>query len=112
MPRVRPLEVKALLPLLQQDWDSPEALAEALIVELDQTRAERTSYVAVMQIGKPPNAFYMGVGPYPGRASALKALIAHPGRDLATACVIATIETPEGLKRRLKELDTQPSKAG
>lgn len=110
MPRVRPLEVKALLPLLQQDWESPEELAAALIAELDSVRASRISYVGVLQIGG-AKGIYVGLGPYPGIASAERALMRHPAvsdRTLVTGAVIVPVETPEGFENRLKELDARP----
>ena len=114
MPRIRPLEVRALLPLLEQDWDTPEELAEALIAKLDEARASRTSYVGVIQIGKASDnsRIVLGVGPYPGRASARKALLAHPARSLASACVIAQIQTPQGFEQMMRELDEYQPEAG
>lgn len=119
MPAVRPLEVKALLPLLEQDWEDVEnektgkvtpgvvRLAQALIQELDRVRADRTSYVGVIQIGG-KHGIYLGLGPYPGRASAAQALSRHPAvgdPSLITGCVVVPIETEEGFQARLKELD-------
>lgn len=111
MPRVRPLEVKALTPLLEQDWETPEALAEALILELDNVRASRTSYVGVLQV---LGAIYTGVGPYPGVRSAQKALMNHPAmgdETLVTGAIVIPIETPEGFEKRIKELDALPKSA-
>lgn len=120
MPRVRPLEVKALLPLLEQDWlDTTNEtsgkvtpgvvrLAEALIQELDRVRMERTSYIGVIQIGG-KHGIYLGVGPYAGKASAAAALSKHPvmgDSTLVTGAVIVPVESPEGFDARLKELDS------
>ena len=109
MSRVRPLEIKALTPLLEQDWDSPEALAEGLIRALDEVRASRTSYVWVAQFGPPKMTgrnWYMGGGPYPGWKSAEKAAKGFPGAELASALAVVPILTPEGVERRLREIDT------
>ena len=107
--RVRPLEIKALVPLLEQDWDSPEELAQELIRTLDQTRASRTSYVGVMQFGGGNGSglvgtvWYMALGPYPGRASATRALQSDPSASLATKAAVVPVTSPEGLKQRLEE---------
>lgn len=124
MAAVRPLEIKALLPLLEQDWlDVTNAktgkttpgvvrLAQALIEELDRVRADRTSYIGVIQVGG-KNGFYVGLGPYPGRASAASALSKHPAitdRTLVTGAVIVPVESQEGFEKRLRDLDTRPKK--
>lgn len=103
MSRVRPLEVKALVPLLEQDWESPEALAEALIRQLDETRASRTSYVAVMQFGTNGNAWYSGLGPYAGRKSAERDVKRDPGASLAHKIAVVPLTSSDGLQARLKE---------
>lgn len=108
MPKVRPLEVKALRPLLQQDWDSEDELIEALILALDEARASRKSYVGVMQFGR----IVFGIGPYPGRRGAENALVKHPGLSLANAATVAEIMTPKGFEQFLKELDAPLRKAG
>lgn len=109
MPKVRPLEVKALTPLLEQDWGTPEDLAEALILALDDVRASRTSYIAAVRSG--PMLF--GIGPYPGRKSAENALAKQRKTygSLIDGGGVISIETPEGFVRRLKELDAPPKVA-
>lgn len=102
--RVRPLEVRALVPLLEQNWETPEALAEELIRTLDQTRADKTSYVAVMQFGTEKTPWYAGVGPYPGERSARNAVSRHPGATLAYRIAVVPIMSPEGLEQHLKEV--------
>lgn len=104
--RVRPLEVRALVPLLEQEWDSAEQLAEALIRALDEARASRVSYVGVAKfpVGDGSQGhWYYAVGPYPGRKSAEKALRGDPAASLATALAVVPLTSPEGLERRLKE---------
>lgn len=121
----RPLEVKALLPLLEQDWPDEEnpktgkvtpgvvRLASALIEELDKVRASRVSYVGVLQVGG-KKGIYTGIGPFPGQRSAEKALAAHPAfgdPTLCTGAAIVPVETPEGFAQRIKELDQPPKVA-
>lgn len=103
MPKVRPLEVRALVPLLEEDWDSPEELAESLIMALDQARTERTSYVAVMQFGE-GSPFYVGLGPYPGTKSAIAALKKHPAASMAVKRVIVPMIGPEGFEQLLRKV--------
>jgi hypothetical protein len=124
MARARPLEIKALLPLLEQDWDDwenprtgrvisgQERLIEALILELDRVRESRTSYVGVLQIGG-KRGIYTGLGPFPGIKSAEAALMKHPAISdptLVSGAVIVPIQTPEGFEARIKELDLPTNK--
>jgi len=111
--RVRPLEVKALVPLLEQDWETPEALAESLIQALDSVRASRTSYVAVMQFGRHATVddygfkkavWYAGMGPYPGQASARKAATSHPGAGMASAIAVIPVLSATGVEQMMKEV--------
>jgi hypothetical protein len=105
MARVRPLEVRALTPLLEQDWETPEQLAEALILALDGVRGDRTSYVGIMQFGSKDGAvWYAGIGPYPGQKSAVSALRRHPGASLAHRCAVVPILSPEGFVALLKDV--------
>ena len=117
--RVRPLEIKALVPLLMEDWPDEEILdaegvvidmkpgverlAEALIRQLDETRASRTSYIAVMQFGTNGNVWYSGLGPYPGRKSAERDVSRDPGASLADKIAVVPLTSAEGLEARLKE---------
>jgi hypothetical protein len=125
MPRVRPLELKALLPLLEQDWPDEvddeggllatgqERLIEGLILALDEVRASRISFIGVLKIGYGPTSVLLGMGPYPGRRSAEKAVAAHPAvadRTLCTGAAVVPIETPQGIAQRLKELDAKRKK--
>lgn len=106
--RVRPLEVKALVPLLEENWETPEELAEQLIRTLDELRASRTSYVWVAQFGPPKMqglVWYAGAGPYPGRKSAERAAKGYPGAELASALAVVPVLTPEGLERQIEKTD-------
>lgn len=100
-------EIDALSELLQQDcWETPEALSRALIVALDKARAERTTYVAVMQFGPSSNqgVFYYGLGPYAGDRSARAALARFPGASVAQRIAVIPLLNDEGLERKLKEI--------
>lgn len=124
MPRARPLEIKALRPLLEQNWDDytnprtgrtisgEDRLIEALILELDRVREDRISYVGVLQIGG-AKGIYTGIGPFPGIKSAESALSKHPAfldPTLVSGVVVVPIQTPEGFEARLKELDQPPKR--
>lgn len=105
MTRIRPTtkEIKALVALLQDDWDSPESLAKACIEALDDARIDRTLYVAVMQFNdKPP--VYMGLGPYPGARSAKAAVSAFPGASVARAIGIVPLLSSLGVEAKLREI--------
>lgn len=108
--RARPQEIKALVPLLEQDWETPEELAKALIETLDDVRAARTTYIGVMQFGEGP-AWYAATGPWPGSRSAAKALQSDPAASLAHRAVVVPLLSPDGLKRRIEETD-RPAKKG
>lgn len=105
MSRVRPLEIKALMPLVEQDWPTPEALCEAVIKALDVARASRTSYAAVMQYGEERPCWYLGLGPYPGAASAKKAAARHPGAGMAFKIAVVPLLSEHGLQSLLEGVD-------
>ena len=100
-------EVKALVALLEQDWEDVEELAKALVTELDNVRASGTRYVGVMQFGM-ERPFYVGVGPYAGFTSALNALNGHPAAADANYRAVVPMVSKEGLEALVKELDTPP----
>jgi hypothetical protein len=103
--RYRKSEVGLLVKLLERDWESVEDLAKALIEALDEDRAKRTSYVAIAQMGsRPGQVWYLGLGPYPGKASATAAAQSHPGFSLATAIVVVPVTSPLGVDRLLREV--------
>lgn len=99
-------EERAVVGLLEQDWESPEELAKAIIKTLDSTRASKIRYVGVLQFGKGAGTkFYAGLGPYPGAQSALNALRKHPAADEASGAVIIPIRSNEGFLELIKKLD-------
>jgi hypothetical protein len=100
-------EVKALVALLEQDWEDVEELAKALVTELDNVRASGTRYVGVMQFGM-ERPFYVGVGPYAGFKSALNALNSHPAAADANYRAVVPMVSKEGLEKMIEELDTPP----
>lgn len=104
-------ETKALVALLEQDWETPEVLAETIIDTLDELRATKTRYVGVMQIGQ-AHPIYVGVGPFPGSKSAENALRAHPAAGMAYKLAVVPVTSPRGLTLALGELDAPPSEKG
>lgn len=109
--RLRKSEVNALVPLLRQEWDSEQDLAEALIRKLDETRVNRTSYVGVLQVSD-KRPVYVGMGPYPGAASARAAVASHPVAGMACLGVIVPVMTPEALAQMTRDLDNPPAPRG
>lgn len=99
-------EINALVPLLEQSWETPEELSAALIVALDKARASRKTYVAVMQFGnKAGQVFYQGLGPYAGSRSAANAAKTHgkvPGMPFKF--IVVPIVNEQGLDNHLKEV--------
>lgn len=102
---------KAVVSLLEsdQEWGGPEELAVALINELDRVRAEKTSYVAVMQFGLGESPFYVGIGPFAGLKSAAKAVGAHPAFSEAGKVAVVPVNTPQHVAAVIGDLDKQPA---
>lgn len=97
-------EVKALVALLEQDWETPEVLAEELIKALDEARADRKTYMVVMQYGSKKLPWYVGLGPYAGVKSARQAAEKFPGATLARRMAVVPIMNQEGVAQLLKEV--------
>ena len=105
----RKSETGLVTELLLQDWDSPEDLADSIIKAVDEDRAKRTSYVAIMQFGEGNGSvFYMGLGPYAGAKSARKAVKGFPGATEAYRIAVVPVTSQEGLRQQLEELNTPP----
>lgn len=105
----RASEVKGVVELLLAEHDSPEDAAKAVITWLDNDRAKRTGYIAVMQFGgefSGKAVFYLGLGPYPGKRSAEKAVRSHPAAGDATKIVVLPVVPPEGVTEMLRTIDT------
>jgi hypothetical protein len=94
-------EVNALVELLEQDWETPEELARALIKALDQARADRTTYIAVMVFGP---KFAHAIGPYSGAKSAQNAVKKFPGATVAKTVAVIPLQSAEGVEGWLKEV--------
>lgn len=94
-------EVNALVDLLEQDWGTPEELAEALIKALDRARADRTTYIAVMVFGP---RFASAIGPYAGAKSAQNAVKKFPGASVAKTVAVIPLQSAEGVEAWLKEV--------
>ena len=105
---------KAVVSLLEsdQEWDGPEEFAVAIINELDRVRADKTSYVAVMQFGFTDSVFYVGIGPYAGQKSAANAVAGHPAFGEAAKTAVIPMRTPENLAKMLEDIDKQPALSG
>lgn len=103
---MRKSEVTGVAKILLSDGDfeTAEDAAKAIIQWLDEDRAKRTSYVAVMQFGEGP-AFYVGLGPYPGVKSAVNAAESHPAAGEAFKVVVVPMSSPEGVEKMKRELD-------
>lgn len=69
---LKPTHRKALVEILTTgEYDTPDDMAKALVEKLDELRAHDTTYVVVRNVlGSLPMAY----GPYPTRASAIKAM--------------------------------------
>lgn len=103
---MRKSEVTGVAKILVSDneYDSPEDAAKAIINWLDEDRAKRTSYVAVMQFGE-SGPFYVGLGPYPGQKSAINAAQDHPAAGEAFRVVVVPVSSPEGVEKMKSEID-------
>ncbi len=96
-------EIQAAVELLEQDWETPEQLAEELIRAIDRARSSRTMYVVVLQFGTTSHS-YMAVGPYAGRRSAIRAVESFPGATEARRIVAVPLVNQVGLEALIKEV--------
>jgi len=96
-------EITAVVELLEQDWETPEELAKAVIAAVDDARVERTTYVAVLQFGKAKPVWYAGLGPYAGATSARNAAKRFPGSSVATVIAVVPLRSPEMVEQQLRE---------
>jgi hypothetical protein len=94
-------EINALVDLLEQDWETPEELAKALVKALDEARTDRTTYVGVMVFG--PH-FAAAIGPYAGATSARNAVKKFPGATVAKQIAVIPLTSAEGVEQRLREV--------
>lgn len=107
--KVHKAEIEAIAPLLAQEWEDAADLAAALVRALDEARAERTTWFAVLQFGtRVP--IYLGLGPYDGRKTAERALRGHPAAGEAVLGVVVPILSPRGLEAMLTALDSPPKR--
>jgi hypothetical protein len=99
-------EISLFVKMLEspEDYETPEDLAKQMIEALDEKRAEKTRYVAVGQFGKDRTTWYTGIGPYPGKATAIKAAQSHPGFSLATKVAVVPVTSKEGFEKLLDEV--------
>ena len=94
-------EINALVELLEQNWETPEELAKALIGALDKARTDRTTYVAVMVFGP---KFAHALGPYSGAKTAQNAVKKFPGASVAKQVAVIPLTSSEGVEQWLKEV--------
>ena len=102
---------KAVVSLLEsdQEWDGPEELAVALIKTLDEVRANKTSYIAVMQFGFGEVPFYVGIGPFAGMKSAANEVAKHPAFKEAGKVAVVPVNTPAHVAQVIGDADSQPA---
>ena len=93
-------EVDALVELLEQNWETPEELAKALIKTLDEARTHRKTYIALMVFG---DKFATAIGPYSGARSARNAVTKFPPASIAKRVVVVPLTSQEGVEAALKE---------
>lgn len=104
--RVTVTEIRALVPLLEQDWESPEKLAEALIKALDKARAGRKLHAAVVQYGDGAGSvFYDAVGPIAGKTTAQKVLGKMLYKSIVSKGAVVPLRTEEGFDALMAEVD-------
>lgn len=97
-------EISALVAVLEAEgWETPEQVAEECIKALDKARADRTLYVAVMQFGT-VNPYYLGLGPYAGKATAKNAALKFPGATEAYRIAVVPMMNEAGMNQLLKEV--------
>lgn len=109
---MRRTEVTGIAKILLSDgeFETAEDAAKAIIKWLDEDRAKRTSYVAVMQFGtKPGSVFYIGLGPYPGRKSAEEAVRKHPAADEAYKVAVVPVTSDAGFRELVAKVDARPN---
>lgn len=110
----RKSEITALTKILVSDieYDTPEDCVRAMIEELDQLRADRLDYVGVMQFGSPGKHMTTAIGPWPGKAGAVRALTKHPAAGMASVLVVCPLQSPQGVEKALEGLDAKPEGKG
>lgn len=104
-------EVEAVLPLVEANWDEVADLVEAVIDALDEVRAEKITYAAVMQMST-EDPWYLGLGYYPGEKSARAAVEKHPAAGMAKAIAVVPVRSPRGLKLLLDQTDRKAELGG
>jgi hypothetical protein len=105
---MRQSDIKAVATLLEFDWESPEALAKAMIETYENSVADRTTYAGVIQLDLSGPPSYVGVGYFPGSSSARRAVVSHPAAGMARKIAVVPMVSPKGLTKMVAELDAPP----
>lgn len=105
---MRQSDIKAVAKLLEYDWPSSEELAKAMIETYEKSVADRTTYAGVIQLDLSGPPSYVGVGYYPGAASARKGIVDHPAAGMAKKIAVVPMVSPKGLTKLVAELDAPP----
>lgn len=97
MMRHRPTERKAVIALLEQEWDDVADLAEALLDELLELKWGRGGWIIVHREDSATSPAYFAYGPYDTRNQAVK--------DIGKR-IIATRANARAMPLRVCNLDT------
>ncbi|HET6917260.1 MAG TPA: hypothetical protein VFH56_14295 [Acidimicrobiales bacterium] len=105
-------EITAIAKLLTEGAETPEALASAVIEELDKVRAQRVTYAAILRFGSKGNCFFTGFAPYSTTNQAKKAIEKHPAAGMATAYAVVPVVNDIGLDELIARVDAPPKARG
>lgn len=96
--RVKPTERRAIAAVLEQDHETAEAAAEAVIVALEELRRDNQQHVLVLHHG----SFLTAVGPFSTRLQAQK----HASKGLTCqGWTVASIRTAESVTAAREALE-------
>lgn len=105
---LKPTHLKAVVEVLTSDeFESPELMAKAAVACLDELRSADTQHIIVCQYDATSGPFYLGYGPYPTQASALKAIEGgRAGIPGYGSKAVVPIVHPKRVDRKLVDVDT------
>lgn len=102
-------EVQSIAALLEAGGSDSEDLAGRVIEKVDEVRAERVTYTAVMRF---PGPVFVGMGPYSTKGQAKKAIEQHPAASEVRGYAVVPTVNELGHEQMLKNLDQQPESKG